>query len=71
MTTDKPDINLKQLRLDQGWSIRGLARDIDVPEQSIRRLEAGFGVNPQTAKKVAEKLGVAVTDIPVFAERAA
>jgi ribosome-binding protein aMBF1 (putative translation factor) len=63
--------DLTTARLNEGLSIRGLARELDIPEQSIRRLESGFGINPATAKKIADKFGVAVTDLPVFAERAA
>jgi len=64
-------MDLATERLNRGMSIRGLARELEIPEQSIRRLEAGMGVQPATAKKVADFYGVRVTDLPVFAERAA
>lgn len=65
------DFNLRAERLNAGKSIRGLAKHLDVPEQSIRRLEAGFGINPETAKKIADYFGIKVTDLPAFAEMVA
>lgn len=63
--------DLTSARLNAGKSIRGLAREIDVPEPSIRRLENGEGVYPATAKKVADYFGVKVTDLPAFKDKAA
>jgi transcriptional regulator with XRE-family HTH domain len=54
---------MKNLRLNAGYSIRGLARAAGVSEQSIRRLERGKGVLPPTAKRIADTLGVTVTDL--------
>jgi ribosome-binding protein aMBF1 (putative translation factor) len=50
-------------RINRGVSIRGLAREIDVPEQSIRRIEAGRLISLPYAKKLADWHGVQVTDI--------
>jgi ribosome-binding protein aMBF1 (putative translation factor) len=56
--------DLKTARLNAGLSIRGLAREIDVPEQSIRRFEAGdSGLHPANAKRIADRFGVQVTDL--------
>lgn len=55
--------DLTAARLNAGFSIRGLARDIGIGEQAIRRLENGEVVHPATAKKVADKFGVRVTDL--------
>jgi ribosome-binding protein aMBF1 (putative translation factor) len=56
--------DLKTARLNAGLSIRGLAREIDVPEQSIRRFEAGDGgLHPANAKRIADRFGVQVTDL--------
>jgi ribosome-binding protein aMBF1 (putative translation factor) len=56
--------DLKSARLNAGLSIRGLAREIDVPEQSIRRFEAGdSGLHPSNAKRIADRFGVQVTDL--------
>lgn len=56
-------MNLTEARLNAGHSIRGLAAHLDVPEQSIRRLEEGKGVTPANAKKVADYFGLKVTDL--------
>lgn len=64
-------MNLTVERLNSGHTIRSLARELDVSEQSIRRLEAGEGVRPAIAKKVADYFGVQVTDLmPVDREAA-
>lgn len=55
--------NLTVARLNAGHSIRSLAAALDVPEQSIRRLESGDGVHPANAKKVADWLGCTVTEL--------
>ncbi len=63
-------MNLTESRLNAGHSIRGLAAHLDVPEQSIRRLEEGKGVTPGNAKKIADFFGLKVTDIlPVGEQR--
>jgi DNA-binding XRE family transcriptional regulator len=54
---------LREHYLNQGMSRRQYAAKVDVPEQSIRRLEAGQGVSPAYAKKVADDLGCKVTDL--------
>lgn len=63
--------NLTQARLDSGHSVPTLAAAVGVPSQAIRRLEAGKAVQPATAKRVADFFDIKVTDLPVFAERAA
>ena len=57
---------LRAMRLNRGKSIRGLAREIEIPEQSIRRLEEGKGIRVDRAKKLADWHGIQVTDIEVF-----
>lgn len=65
-----PD-ELAAARLNAGYSIRSLARHLDVPEQSIRRLEDGERIHPANAKKVADFFGVRVTDLmPIDREAA-
>jgi DNA-binding XRE family transcriptional regulator len=56
-------MNLAAARINAGYSIRSLARELDVNEHSIRRLEAGEAVHPATAKKVADFFGVTVVDL--------
>ncbi len=56
----------EQLRgayINRGFSRRGFAKHVGVPEQSLRRLERGERVHPASAKKVADELGVQVTDL--------
>lgn len=57
--------------LNLGLSRRGYARKLGVPEQSIRRLEAGLGIHPASAKVVADDLGVKVTDLMPLDKEAA
>lgn len=54
---------LRRERLNRGYSRRALARKIDVPEQTLRRLEAGLGISPSYAKRVADFFDVQVTDL--------
>lgn len=55
--------------MNRGQSIRGLARELGVPEQSIRRIEDGDGIRLDRAKKVADWHGVQVVDLPAFDTR--
>lgn len=50
-------------RINRGISIRGLARELEVPEQSIRRIERGQGITLPYAKKLADWYEVQVTDL--------
>jgi DNA-binding XRE family transcriptional regulator len=54
---------LRRERINRGYSRRALAREIDVPEQTLRRLEKGLGVTPLYAKRVADFFEVQVTDL--------
>ena len=57
-------IDLKALRLNEGYSIKALARELGVHEHAIRRLERGEGgVHPATAKKIADRFELQVTDL--------
>lgn len=55
--------DLRAARINRGYSIRALARELDVPEQSVRRLEGGRGVSLSYAKKIADWHGVEVLDL--------
>lgn len=50
-------------RINEGLSIRALAREIDVPEQTIRRLEGGEAISLSYAKKLADHFDVTVLDL--------
>jgi transcriptional regulator with XRE-family HTH domain len=54
---------LRAARINKGLSRRGLAREIQVPEQTLRRLESGQSISPRYAKRVADHFGLAVTDL--------
>jgi len=54
---------MKAERLNRGYSIRALADELEIPEQSIRRLEKGLGISPANAKKIADFYGCKVTDL--------
>lgn len=58
-----PIIDLKAERLNRGFGLRQLAREIGVPEQTIRRAEGGGGISPSNAKRLADFFGRQVTDI--------
>jgi ribosome-binding protein aMBF1 (putative translation factor) len=55
--------DLKRERVNKGHSIRGLARELKTHEATIRRLEQGLPVRPESAKPVADYFGVQVTDL--------
>lgn len=59
--TDRFD--LVTARVNAGLSIRGLARKLNTHEQTIRRLEQGLPVRPESAKPVADFFDVLVTDL--------
>jgi transcriptional regulator with XRE-family HTH domain len=64
--------NLTEARLNEGLSIRALARELGIPENSIRRFERGDGLlRPANAKLVADRFGVQVTDLLPFEREAA
>ncbi len=61
---------LRLARINKGLSRRGLAREIQVPEQTLRRLESGHSISLRYAKRVADHFGLTVTDllpVPVIA----
>lgn len=65
-------LNLATERLNRGHSIRSLARELEVHEHAIRRLERREGgVHPATAKKLADYFGVQVTDLMPIEKEAA
>jgi ribosome-binding protein aMBF1 (putative translation factor) len=63
--------DLATARINRGHSIRGLARALSVHEHTIRRLEQGHAVRPESAKPIADYFEVKVTDLmPLEAEAA-
>lgn len=63
MTIGASQIDLRSERLNRGFGIRALSREIDVPEQTIRRAEEGLGISPANAFKIARFFGRQVTEI--------
>jgi ribosome-binding protein aMBF1 (putative translation factor) len=55
--------DLRGVYLNAGMSRREFARQINVPEQSLRRFEDGDGISPANAKRLADYLGCKVTDL--------
>ena len=55
--------DLTRARVNKGHSIRGLARELKTHEATIRRLEQGLPVRPESAKPIADYFGVQVTDL--------
>lgn len=65
------NFDLKPARLNRGHSVKSLARELDIHEHSLRKLENGGGVHPATAKRVADYFGVQVTDLMPIEREAA
>lgn len=65
-------VTLEELRLNAGFSPEQLADEIDVSNVTIRTAEkTGRRPQPQTAKKIADYFGLAVTDIWPVKDKAA
>lgn len=64
-----PPFDLRAARIERGQSLRDLSRRIDVPEQSLRRLEQGRGVRLYNALKVARAFGIKVSDVLAMSDR--
>ncbi len=60
-------LNLREQRELRGWTQKDLAHESDVSVRSIAGYETGAGVRPNTARKLAEALGVEVADLVVMA----
>lgn len=56
-------LDMRTERINRGFSIRALARELGVPEQTIRRAEDGLAPSIANAHKLAHFYGVKVTDI--------
>jgi transcriptional regulator with XRE-family HTH domain len=52
-----------ELRFNEGLSQRELAARASVSNQSVAKLEQGGNLRPATLKKIADVLGVKVTDL--------
>ena len=64
--------DLRVARINKGHSVRGLARESGTRENTIRRLERGLSVRPESAKPLADFFEVQVTDLmPLDPEKAA
>lgn len=63
--------DLTAARLNAGHSIRSLADQLGIGEQSIRRLENGEAIHPATAKTIADFFDVRVTDLMPIQREAA
>ena len=62
--------DLRSARLNAGHTVSSLAKEIEIDQRTLARLEAGVPVHPAKAKKVADYFEVQVTDLmsPVRAE---
>lgn len=61
--------DLRAAYLNAGFSRRSFGREIDVPEQTIRRLEGGEPISPRYAKRIADFFEVKVTDLMPLDDR--
>lgn len=56
--------DLRTERLNRGYSRKGLAQEIGVHREVLRRLELGTGgITPANAKRIADFFGVTVMDL--------
>lgn len=55
--------DLRRERINAGLSLKGFARRLQVPEGTLRRLEAGLPVRPESVKPVADFFDVDVLDV--------
>lgn len=53
--------------VNEGMSRRKVADHLGLSEVVVRRFEDGGGIRPESAKPIADYLGVEVTDLPQFA----
>jgi transcriptional regulator with XRE-family HTH domain len=54
---------LKELRMNQGYSARGLSRKAGLTDSTVWMVENRRSASPETLKKIADVLGVKVTDL--------
>lgn len=69
-----PVLTPQQVKADyvnRGLTRRAFARELGIAEHSLRRYEAGLGIRPATAKKIADKYGLKVTDLLPIEDAAA
>lgn len=62
--------SLREARLNRGMTLRQLAAEIGINQQTLRKLEDGESVYPSTALKVADYFDVRVTDLMPVPEAA-
>jgi ribosome-binding protein aMBF1 (putative translation factor) len=61
---ETPGATLKVLRINAGLSIRQLAKEVGIDESVVRGYQHNEYIpRPESAKKVADRLGVSVTSI--------
>lgn len=70
MSGDRGVFDLRSARINAGFSMKGLARELGVHEHAVRQLERGNRVRPATAKRVADFFEVQVTDLMPVEEAA-
>ncbi len=63
MSAKADHFDLTEARVNAGYSIRGLAKELHIAAPTLVRLEGRQGVHPAIAKKVADFFGVKVTDL--------
>lgn len=62
---------LASLRYDRGLSQTELAKQANIPQSTISRIEAGnsYVISPAAMKRVADVLGVRVSEVDEFAAK--
>lgn len=55
--------DMRHERINRGFSIRALGRELGIPEQTIRRAEEGHAPSIANAHKLASFYGLKVTDL--------
>jgi ribosome-binding protein aMBF1 (putative translation factor) len=58
-----PRFDLRTARLNQGLTIKGLAVELGLHHDTVRKIEDGESVHPASAKTVADHFGVTVVEL--------
>jgi ribosome-binding protein aMBF1 (putative translation factor) len=55
--------DLRTERLNQGLTVKGLALELGLHHDTVRKIEDGEPVHPSSAKKVADHFGISVVEL--------
>lgn len=59
----RPRFDLRTERLNKGLTTKGLALELGLHHDTVRKIEDGEPVHPSSAKKVADHFGITVVEL--------